>query len=138
MAATNLQLNWSGVTFATTPITEVTSVAFDQGGELIGFSGDNARYDVVIVNNVSHPTCSITSGDVANLMGIAPGTTGAIAAIQIDAKAATGGNVVWALANAVHESSQDTGQWGQFGSATASFKAYSSDGSTNPLSFTRT
>ncbi len=137
MSASNLQLNWTSVSFGPTNLTHVTSVMFDQGGELIEFSGDNNRYPVVIANNINHPKCSITTSDVATLMGIAPGTSGSITATQADALEATGGSINWTLANAVHETTQDTGHWGQFASATARFRAYSSDGTTNPLSFTR-
>lgn len=137
MPATNLQLNWSSVQFASTNLTHVTSVTFDQGGELIEFSGDNNRYPVVVANNVNRPKCSITSSDVGTLMGIATGTCGLITATQVDALQATGGGINWSLANAVHETTQDAGQWGQFATATAKFRAYSSDGTTNPLSFTR-
>jgi hypothetical protein len=137
MSATALQLNWSSVEFASTPITRVTSIMFDQGGELIEFAGDNDRYPVVIANPMNRPRCSITSADVATLMGIAPGTSGTISSTQVDALEATGGAIVWTLANSVHESTQDTGTFSQFASATATFRAYSSDGVTNPLSFTR-
>ena len=138
MAATALQLNWTNVAFASTNITRVTSVMFSQGGELIEFSGDNNRYPVVIANNINRPRCSITSGDVATLMNITPGTSGTITATQADAMAATGGAINWTLTTAVHENTDDSGQWGQFASGTATFRAYASDGATNPLSFTRT
>jgi hypothetical protein len=134
MSATALQLNWSSVEFASTNITRVTSVMFGQGGELIEFSGDNARYPQVIANNISRPKCLITSGDVATLMGIAPGTSGTITATQLDALGATGGAINWQLSTAVHENTDDTGQWGQFATATATFRSYASDGATNPLS----
>ena len=137
MSATALQLNWSSVEFASTSLARVTSIMFDQGGELIEFAGDNDRYPVIIANPMNRPKCSITSADVATLMGIVPGTSGTIAATQVDALEATGGSIVWALANAVHESTQDTGQFGRFATATATFRAYSNDGATNPLSFTR-
>jgi hypothetical protein len=137
MSATALQLNWTNVQFATTYITRVTSVMFGQGGELIEFSGDNARYPQVIANSVSRPKCSITSGDAATLLGINVGASGTITATQLDALAATGGAINFSLTNAVHENTDDIGQWGQFASATATFRAYASDGATNPLSFTR-
>jgi hypothetical protein len=137
MAATNLQLNWQAVQFGSTNITRVTSLLFGQGGELIEFSGDNARYPQVIANNVSRPRCSITSGDVATLMNIPPGSSGNIVATQKDALSASGGDINFTLTGAVHESSDDTGQWGQFATATATFRSYASDGVTNPLSFTR-
>lgn len=137
MSATNLQLNWTTVAFGSTNLTRVTSVVFAQGGELIEFAGDNNRYPVVIANNMNRPRCSISTGDVATLMGIAPGTSGQIQATQVDALAATGGNVLWVMTNAVHESTSDTGNFGHVATATATFRAYSSDGTTNPLSFTR-
>lgn len=137
MSATALQLNWTSVEFASTSISRVTSVMFSQGGELLEFRGDNDRYPVVIANNLNRPRCSITSGDVATLMAIAPGTTGTIAATQADALGAVGGSIVWTLANAVHENTDEAGQWGHFATATATFRAYSSDGTTNPLSFAR-
>lgn len=85
MSATALQLNWSSVEFASTPLTRVTAIMFDQGGELIEFAGDNDRYPVVIANPMNRPRCSITSADVATLMGIVPGTSGTITATQVDA-----------------------------------------------------
>src|SRR5437588_3568276 len=103
MAATGLQLNWTSVAFASTNLSRVTSVMFSQGGELIEFSGDNNRYPVVIANNINRPRCSITSGDVATLMNITPGTSGTITATQADALAATGGAITWTLTTAVHE-----------------------------------
>lgn len=136
--ATALQLNWTSVQFASTGLTRVTSVTFSQGGELIEFAGDDNRYPVVIANSINRPRCSITSGDVATLMGIAPGTSGTILATQADALAAAGGGINWSLANSVHQNTDDTGQWGHFATATATFRAYSADGATNPLSFTRT
>lgn len=137
MAATGLQLNWSAVSFAGTTFTRVTSVMFTQGGTVIDFSGDNARYPQVVANNMNRPRCTINSGDVAALMGIAPGATGTISATQADALAAASGGIVWTMVTSVHENSDNTGQFSQFAGATASFMAYAADGITNPLSFTR-
>ena len=111
---------------------------FSQGGKLIEFAGDNNRYPVVIANNINRPAVlDHDSSDVATLMAIAPGTSGTIQATQVDALQAMGGAINWTLNNAVHENTDDTGQWGQFATGTATFLAYSSDGTTNPLSFTR-
>ncbi len=138
MAATGLQLNWTGVSHNGQAITRVTSVSFDEGGELIEFSGDDNRYPVVLARNVSRPKASITGGDVALLThGIIAGQVGTLLATQKDAVGSSGGDINWTLLNAVKESGQDSGQWGQFATATATFRAYSSDGSTNPLSFGR-
>ncbi len=137
MSATALQLNWTSVQFASTSLTRVLSVTFSQGGELIEFAGDNNRYPVVIANNINRPRCSITSGDVASLMALAPGTSGTILATQNDAMGAAGGGINWTMTNAVHASTEDNGHWGRFATATANFRAYASDGATNPVSFTR-
>src|SRR5262249_59568751 len=102
MSASALQLNWTNVQFASTNLTRVTSVTFSQGGELIEFAGDNNRYPVVIANNINRPRCSITSGDVATLMSIAPGNSGTIVATQNDALGGTGGAINWTMSNAVH------------------------------------
>lgn len=139
---TNLQLNWTSVQIVTagpttTPFSRVTSVTFSQGGELIEFAGDDNRYPVVIANNINRPRCSITSGDVATLMGLSPGLVGTISATQKDALGVAGGDTVWTMNNAVHQNTDDTGQWGHFATATATFRAYATDGATNPLSFTR-
>lgn len=130
-------MNWTGVAFGSTSLSRVTSVVFSQGGELVEFAGDNNRYPVVIANNMNRPRCTISSGDVASLMGIVPGSSGQIQATQIDALAAVGGNVLWVMANAVHESTTDTGHFGHLATGSATFRAYSADGITNPLSFTR-
>jgi hypothetical protein len=136
MSASALQMNWTSVQFASTNLTRVTAVTFSQGGELIEFAGDNNRYPVVIANNMNRPRCSITSGDVATLMAIAPGTSGTITATQNDALAAAGGAINWTMSNAVHQNTDDTGRWGHFATATATFRAYSTDGVTPPLSIT--
>lgn len=137
MAATKLQAGWTGVQHGSTSITKVTAVTFSQGGALQAFAGDNDRYDTVVVNLMNKPTASVTSGDIGTLMGIAPGTTGTLAATHKDAKLASSGDIVYALANAVAQNATANGPFGNFGSATLTFMSYSSDGTTNPLSFTR-
>lgn len=137
MAATKLQANWSGVALGATSFTKVTAVTFSQGGSLQMFAGDVDRYDTVAVNLMNKPTASVTSGDVATLMGVAPGTTGSFTATHKDAKLASGGDILYTLSNAVAENATANGPFGNFGSATLSLKAFSSDGTTNPLAFTR-
>jgi hypothetical protein len=137
MAASKIQANWSTVSHAAQAITKVTAVTFSQGGALQTFAGDTDRYDTVIVNLMNKPTASITSADIGTLMGIAPGTTGSLTATHKDAKLASGGDIIYVLANAVAENATANGPFGNFGSATLSFRSFSNDGSTNPLSFTR-
>ena len=69
--------------------------------------------------------------------GYRAGTSGTITATQNDALGGAAGAINWTLSNSVHQSTDDTGQWGHFATATATFRAYAADGATNPLSFTR-
>lgn len=137
MAASKLQANWTAVAFASSTLTRVTACSFSQGGQLVEFAADNDRYPTVLANLMSRPTASVTSADVGALMAIAPGTVGAFTATHADAFKAAGGAVVYILSNAVSENAQDSGPFGQFGTATLNFRAFSVDGVTNPLAFTR-
>jgi len=137
MSATKAQINWTAVSFGSTAITRVTNASFGQGGSLIKFKGDVDQYPTIIANVDNEPHASITTADVGTMMGFSPGTAGTLAATLNDAKLATGGAVVFAMANAVFENADAQGQHAQFASVTGTWQAYSSDGSTNPLSFTR-
>jgi len=137
MAATKLQANWTAVSFGSAPISRVSQVSFTQGGTLSAYSGDGDHFPTVVVNLMSRPRATVTSADTAAVMAIAPGETGSFSATHKDAKGETGGDILYILANAVAENAETSGAHGQFGSATLSLMAYSSDGVTNPLSFTR-
>lgn len=137
MAASKIQLNWTGVAHGVTSITKVSSVSFSQGGALLEFSGDTDKFSTVVVNGVAKPTATITTADIGTVMGISPGTTASLTATHKDAKLASGGDILYTLSNAVAQNVTANGPFNQFGSATATFMAYSSDGSTNPLAFTR-
>jgi hypothetical protein len=137
MAASKIQANWTTVAHGATSITKVTAVNFSQGGSLAEFAADLDRYPTVLVNLMSRPTASVTSADNALLMGIAPGTVASFTATHKDAKLASGGDILYTLSNATWENASASGPFGQFGSATGNMRAYSSDGSTNPLAFTR-
>ena len=137
MPASKLQANWSGVAHGSTTISRVTQVSFSQGGSLTSFAADGDHYPTVVVNLMNKPKASITSADTATLMAIAPGTTASLTATHKDARGATGGDILFVMANAVVENIDTAGSHGQFGSSTMTLVAYSSDGITNPLSFTR-
>lgn len=142
MAATGVQLNWTAVGFtpsggSLTPITRVTNVDFTPGGSLIAFSGDNNRFPTVIANAMNAPRCTITTANIGLILGIAPGTVGTVGATHKDAIGGSNGDIVYVLSNAVVENTSGSGPHGQFGSGTISFQAFSSDGTTNPLAFTR-
>lgn len=137
MAATKLQSNWTAVSFGSAPISRVTQVSFSQGGSLTSYAADGDHYPTVIVNTMSRPRATVTSGDAAALMAVAPGETGTFSATHKDARGEVGGDILYVLANAVAENAETSGSHGEFGSATLGLMAYSSDGVTNPLSFTR-
>ncbi|APW59221.1 hypothetical protein [Paludisphaera borealis] len=137
MAATKLQANWTAVSFGSTPISRVSQVSFTQGGSLAAYSADGDHFPTVVVNLMNKPRAAVTSADTAALMAVAPGTTASFSATHKDAKGETGGDILYVLANAVAENAETSGAHGQFGSATLSLLAFSTDGTTNPLSFTR-
>jgi hypothetical protein len=142
MAATKLQVNWSAVSFTPSggslqAITKVNDVQFDPGGQLLPYSGDTDRYPTTIINQMNNPRATVRSGDVANLQGFVPGTVGTFNATFKDAKLATGGDMLYVLSNAVIENAPGGGTHAQYGEATLSMLAYSSDGVTSPLAFTR-
>ncbi len=137
MAATRANINWAAVNFASTAITRITSGAFGQGGKLATFKGDVDLYNTVVANVTNEPHASFTTADVGTMMGFSPGATGTLTATLNDARGATGGAVVFTMINAVFENAETQGRHGQFGSVTGTWQAFSADGVTNPLSFTR-
>lgn len=137
MSATRAQINWASVSFGSTAITRITTGGFGQGGKLIRFKGDTDMYSTVIANVTNEPSATFTTADVGTMMGIAPGTTNTLTATLADAKGATGGSVVFTMINSVFENADTSAHHAQFGSVTGTWQAFSSDGVTNPLSFTR-
>lgn len=137
MAATKAQINWSAVSFASTAITRVTNASVSQGGSLIKFKGDTDIYPTIIAAVDIEPSLSITTADVGTMMGFSPGAGGTVLLTMKDSKLASGGDVNFTLANAVFENADTGGAHAQFGSVTGTWQCYSTDGSTNPLSFSR-
>jgi hypothetical protein len=137
MAASKANINWSGVAFNSTNITRVTNASIGQGGSLIKFKGDTDVYPTIIASVDQEPHASVTTADVGTMMGFSPGTTATLTATLNDAKQASGGAVNFTLINAVFENADTQAQHAQFGSVTGTWQCFSSDGSTNPLSFSR-
>jgi hypothetical protein len=140
MSATKRFLNWSNVTFtpangSPTPITGVTSVRIDSGGNLLKFSGDGDRFSTTVVNDFNDPTVTVHSADVAAVGAFAVGTVGTFTATHNDARNGAGsGSITYTLANAVVASNPVQGAHRQFGQGVLTLTAYSLDGVTNPLS----
>ena len=94
-------------------------------------------FPTIIAMVDQEPNVSITTADVGTMMGFNPGAVGAFAGQLNDAKAVSGGAVVFAMINGVFENADTTAAHAQFASVTGTIQAYSTDGTTNPLSFTR-
>jgi len=139
MAMTNLQANWDAVKFPDnlTVLNKIQDVTFRKGGQVSLYGADMDRIATTGQVFMSAPTAKIMSGNPAQFMGIAAGTTGTLLATHKDAKLATGGDILYTLANAIFEDAQTNGAHGSWGACSADFKAISSDGVTHPLSFTR-
>lgn len=142
MAATKRQMNWSAVGFTPTAgvlstASGVTQVAIKTGANLLKFSGDGDRGPSTVVCDYNEPSIEVTTADLAWLLGLIPGTVGALTATHNDAKLAVGGGIVYVLTPCVVESPQAGGQHRQIGSGTANFVGVFADGVTNPLSYTR-
>jgi hypothetical protein len=137
IGATGAQINWEGVEYGSNPIKRVTSGGFSLGGQLIRFKGDTDRYTSIIANVNNEPSATFTTADVGSLMTIATSGSATLAATLKDALAATGGDVVFSLVNAVYETADTTAQHAQFGTVTATWQGYAADGMTNPLSISR-
>ena len=139
MSMTNLQANWDAVKFPdnVTVLSKIQDVTFRKGGQVSLYAADLDRIASVAQVFMSAPTARLQSGNPAQFMGIAPGTTGTLLATHKDAKLATGGDILYTLANAIFEDAQTNGPHGSWGAGTADFKAVSSDGVTHPLTFTR-
>jgi hypothetical protein len=137
MSATGAQINWNTVTHGTIPLKRITSMSFGQGGSLIKFKGDTDLYPTIIACADIEPHASATSADAGTFMVITPGTDLTLTATLVDAKAQSGGGVIFTMTHAVFENAETNAQHAAYGSVTGSWQGYSVDGSTPPLIITR-
>ncbi len=133
MAATKVFVNWSGVEFGSTAITQVTTGSFGYGGKLIKFKADVSVLPTVIAAKDIEPHASFTTADAGVMMGFTPGSVGTLTATLKDALGATGSDCTFILSNAVFENADTQAQHAQWGTITGTWQAYSTDGVTNPL-----
>jgi hypothetical protein len=137
MAATKLQMGWTAVQHGSTTITNVDNVQFSVDATLTPYSGDNSRWPTVVVNSMNGLSITLTVSDEAALLGIGTGAVGTFTATHKDAKLATGGDIIFTCVNTVTGQVTAGGAHAAYGSAQMTMMAYSADGVTNPLSFTR-
>lgn len=137
MAATKLQMGWVGVQHGTTPVTNVDNVQVTIDVTLLPYAGDNSRWPTAVVSSMNGITLSVTSSDEAVLIGLAGGAVGTFTATHKDAKLAAGGDIVFTCINCVTGQVTAGGAHAAYGSSQLGMMAYSSDGVTSPLTFTR-
>lgn len=138
MPATKLQLNWSNVMLGAQAITFVESVDIDPNDMFSDYAADDNRFPVIAVKPMSKPTAQVVTADVGTAMGTRGMSGFTFTATHLDAKKATGGNVVYSIAGGYVTNVRPTGPFGQYGKATISIAFLSADGATDPISFTRT
>ncbi len=136
MAATKLNINISSVSICGTALTKITGLQVRQGAVFTKFKGDSDIYTTVAVNTDNDPGFTVTTGDVGGAEAL-KGTTGTSTATLNDAKAGSGGAVVWSLSNSYVDDVASSAQHAQFASSTVKVSAVSSDGTTNPMSVSR-
>ncbi len=141
MAATGKQMNWSAVAFtpvggSLTPLNSIDGIDIDYGVTILGYSGDADIYHTLKVNNMNDPKMTCKTTNTSQLTQFS-GVFGQFTAKHLDAKLASGGAVVYVLSNAIGGGVTVGGQHAAFGTGSITFEAYSSDGVTSPLSFTR-
>jgi hypothetical protein len=142
MPISRANINWTGVSWtptggSLTSITRVTAGMFGMGGRLIKFKGDTDLYPTIIACPDQEPHASFTTADVGGMWAFAPGVAGPLVATLNDAKVVTNGAVVFTMVNATFESATANGNHGAFATVTGTWQAFSSDGSTPPLSYAR-
>lgn len=143
MAASRHQLNWDAVTYtpaggSAITFTGVQSVKITSGANFIRRSGDDDRYVTLVVNDFNEPSFTVSCDDHLALLSIPVGGRGALTATHLDARGATGGNIVYTLSNAVPGSPDLGGDHRQVGAGSVQFFCESTDGVTSPLAYTLT
>jgi len=133
---TKRHMNWTTTTYNSVTITGVSSIGFDFGGSTAKFAGDGDKFNTTIVNDFNEPKATLTTADIAAAIGFTPGLRSTFVSTLNDAKngvTASSGGRTFTLANAIVASNSATGAHRQFASASITFEAESTDGTTNPL-----
>jgi hypothetical protein len=139
--------NWQGTSFtpvvngtagSATPITGVMRIAINLRGELIQHKGDADYYPTVNAGVGANPQAMVVYRDLKVAHGLNPGNRGTLTSTHNDAKNAggVGGGSYSFTMTYVVESTETEGQHAQFGEATTTFVGESTDGVTNPITYT--
>lgn len=136
--ATNRYKNWSGVAFASAPLTGVKTVAFDSGLQDLRESAD-VDMGVSLGGIIFYdPTFTVTTIDAMALQASLSGTYGVFTAVLEDwyNKATTGGGAkrFTTNANSYIASANSDGSHNQTATRQLSVRTVMPDGVTNPVS----
>lgn len=139
--ASGLYMNWTGVT-VTPPspasaitIDEVVEVDFGKGGEMKPWYADACSFAKALKQVHRQRTCTIMGGNVAKLGSIPDNTPCTIVAVLNDLNNGTStGAITFTLINAVLRENPFKGQNSEYATGHITFEAFSTDGTTDPLS----
>lgn len=129
-------INWSDVQVAGTAITEVTDVQLRMQNNTIRGKGDIALYFTSVAVVGLHWVMQVTTEDVAAVSGLTPGAEGDSTAThkkEGNTGAQATGDVTYTLTGSKITDIQTGGAHAQYGRATITVEAPSTDGATSPL-----
>jgi len=141
MARSNVFMSWTGVTV--TPaggpaiaITEVVDVQVLDKDDLEPWQADGHKFPTQMIAAMGHRGITIVGGDVSKLASIPHGTPCTVVGILKDAVNGIGtGAITVTLANAVRTEVPFEGKTQKFAGSHVTFMAFSSDGTTDPLTY---
>ncbi len=130
-------VGWTPQSSSRSVINHITQSAVDRAIRNIAFSGDGDVFPSFRTNVAGDPSVSFQGGNVGRFLAIAQGQKGTVDwTIGDAANGAHVGAIKYTLINALLGSNSSSQANQQFGGATATFESFSSDGVTNPLSYT--
>ena len=142
LTPTNLYMNWSGTTItpaggSTINIPEVTDMSFGRTGNLQSWKADAHMFATLCVNRGQARPCKITGGAINILATIPINTPCTIVSVLNDAKNANTGAGSGALTHTLVNAVLNDNPWAdsheQWGKGDLTFSAFSTDGTTDPL-----
>jgi hypothetical protein len=143
LVPTKRHVNWGPVTFTPaggtlSTLSGVQDVRIQTQGNLIKHSGDGDRFPTVVTNDYNDPMITVDYRDLTHLHGLTPGQRGVLVCTHRDPTngvAAGGGAYAATLSPAVVQDTPSGGRHRDWGQGQAIFSCESTDGVTNPLSF---
>lgn len=137
LAPTNRFMNWSGLTFASTPILGVKRCSFDSGIQDLREAADNDAGTTIGLVVAINPTFSFETINAAVLLSSSAGIRGVFSATLNDAnnKAAVGGGGYTFTTNDLSYMAQRStqGDFNQLATETVTINTVWIDGVTNPV-----